>query len=307
MTVIVPPRTADSVSFSEPRVYFGFVRMVPGSVSTHDSEVFLVTEKHPIVFTRFLFHFRANEEGAIPPIELLQNVRVRVHASGQEYTAREFLPLPLWQNRANATSNPVSESSVSMCFERPVYLNRRDQLFVDVQWEPGTSADPSRQLDVLFHGFGVDTNRPYYIGDSALLPDLNPATLVCRNDGVESVMVVAMAITVGPQTDTLAVDGQAHMLRAQVKGLVNGTQQLWFRGPQDPSLTDKCPLPLLGTHIGPAIVHELDRTPRGIRSGAVGGVRMQPGENFRFEVLTEDTSLDGFDLGISAFGYLEVV
>lgn len=307
MTVIVPPKTADSVAFSEPRVYFGFVPLRPNEITTHDSEVFLLGEKHPVVFTRFLFHFRANEEGAIPPIERLQNVRVRIHASGQEYTSREFLSLAIWQNQPNMTASPVSSSSVSMHFDRPVYLNRRDQLFVEAQFEPGFLTELPRTVDALFHGFGVETNRPYYIGDSLTISDLTPASILCRNDGVESVMIVSLSITVGPRVPSYTTGGAAHLLRAQVKGLVNGTQQIWFKGPVDPTLNDRCPLPLLGVCVGPAIVHELDRTPRGLRSGAVGGVRMQPGENFRFEVYTEDSTLDGFDLGISAFGYLEVV
>lgn len=230
---------------------------------------------------------------------------LRVERYGEYYMNETFIRASAWHNAKTAQPLNLASGSVTHRFFQPLVLSARDSLRIEFESifpgvTPMTIPAPNAadvsinaslpgetnlppMISVQLSGVGMRSGRTYEYGGSARSTQniAAPSIFVCdpadfTNVGQEPVALTQITVTAGVgivgQVDTqVPMLNDVRFFRMQLRQTGNGTQANFFRGPTYPTLQQRMPLALLGTHLGDAVVHEL----------AGDGIQLDPGEVVR--------------------------
>ena len=292
---------------TEPRAIFDQVTVDPNGLETAGNPgVFINGEQFPLRLTHMLAAVRhLDTEDAVDDQRNIQRIGLRMVFHDQFYMNRQFLPLPIWGNKVVAASDVVSFDTSAWDFVangQPFVLSARDTLQVTVQLnaaaDPGAAA--ARPVTVLMTGFGMISKRPYVLDGQVDLEDLiatNLSTVDFRNDGSEPIVITDMTVNIAGALDATDPRGAISELSLNIKQIGNGTNALWFRGPQTPINVPNMPAQLCGVSSGRAVVHEFPGD----------GLIWEPGEGITIETQRIGTADFSSVLVMALIGYIMIV
>lgn len=317
----------------EPRMFFDYISIdttsltVPlmpanvGGVSVDlpvfagHPNVFRNGERFPMRITHMTAAIRSISTTTDTPLiaeDILDSILLQITGHDNFYMARQFSPLPLWQNVPVAAPDIVTKSSASWTFARPYILSTRDTMKVTLYLEEALGADLYQDVNVTFHGIGMVSRRPYVLTGSVQFSgasDVGPTIVDIdryRNDGGEPIVMTDMCINCGPlqgPSDPLYVAndpiGDIRNIRVQVRQQGNGTNVDWAAGPIGSEALAGCPAALCGVTSGRVLVHEFPGD----------GLIWEPGEGISLAVQNTTITPSSDDIGdvlIGLFGYIAI-
>lgn len=312
----------------EPRLLFDRVPLdftVPGSGGPNgDFNSYVNGERWPLRITNLVLSLGQFFEGQPAtvwpvdpslPIQMLENVDLRIRHHDIYYMAEKFLPVPIWQNKVTSVPSQFGNAASSWTFDRPCIMSARDQMYVTVQAlfdqvslrNSGGGIPYEATATLSFTGVGVQSQRPYFFGASVKLTDSRPTIFApgdLQNVGLEPVAITDMSfqtrVTALTEDGPVNVPSDVRAFALQVRQIGNGTNANWFGGPSTPTPLGFANASLIGVETGPAIVHRLPGD----------GILLEPGEGFRIDAQIGQQvfgpSEAKVDFFLGAAGYLVV-
>lgn len=284
----------------EPRVFYDSLTMpaTAGQIVQGNPDVFRNGEQFPVRITHILAAYRptSNEVSSNPDERILQRANLRISQHDHFYMNRNFVPLPLWSNVVVAGPDVLQRQTATWHFMQPFIIATRDTMLVQLVLEFAV-ASGARTAGVSFMGYGLVSKQPIFVGATAELTNLVPATLPTdrfRNDGAEPWVITDMVISCSAES-TASGAGDIRQLRLQLRQVGNGTNADWCVGPIGAVPLPQCPAFLFGKTTGRALVHRIPGD----------GWLWEPGEGVSVEA-TESVTSNECRLAIGMLGHIEV-
>jgi hypothetical protein len=247
----------------EPRAFFDVIEVKPdGTPTPGHPEVFKNGEQFPIRLTHMtaavaLFG-QDQEEPEVVDERFIGDIGLRMVFHNQMYMNPQFLPVPIWSNKAVAASDVITDSTASWRFDVPFVMSARDTLLVDVL--SALATDEDQQLPtVTLTGIGLLSGRPYLIsGQQTLVSPQRTrlGTTFFRNDGSEPMIISNITVTVSQPANELDPIGDIRSLSLNIRQTGNGTNAFWCQGPDSLPAGELMPATLWGVTTGRAVVHK---------------------------------------------------
>lgn len=257
----------------EPRLYFDqFVFEVGARVAQGNPDIFRNGEQFPIWITHVIAMMRGFDAAQLsaqtPEIgdeRLVQNYALRIKGHDTYYMNGDPVGLPTWHNVRIAGSDPISRSTASWLFEKPVVLGQRDVFRVTAQLlnVAAAAGGGPRLVTVSFDGIGMLSKRPYRLAGDINLADTAATPIGTdnfRNDGAEPIVITSMNVQCNSAAAAANPAGDIQQVSVQVRQNGNGTGQNWSFGPIPAGgggATILAPGALWGPSMGRAVVHRL--------------------------------------------------
>lgn len=310
--------------FYEPRIYYDQYNFGDDLDQTTGSDPgsYRNMEAYPVRITHLTMFMRPElADDQTPPSgsELAtQLYGLRIFGHDTAYMNSVFhAALPVWNNKVVSPNDVLVQGTSTWRFEHPFILSSRDAMEVRGQLEltpSATSIDRAsihgRNVTASLDGVGLQTGRPYKLGDTALINDtggflLDPDQF--RNDGAEPIIVTDLEVVCGPTTSSSFATGDIQQLLVSFRQLGNGTNARWDRGPAALDLAfppiaggirmiPYCPASLYGLTTGRAIVHKLPGQ----------GWLWEPGEGISMDVISYTSAARDETVVVAAAGYIVV-
>lgn len=262
---------------------------------------------------------------------------LRVERYSEYYMNEQFIRASAWHNVPSAQPYNLAAGTVTHKFFQPLVLSARDSLRIDFEAvvpfpaplaippPPGTNLrlavvtqPESPAIVAQVTGVGMRSGRPYFYAAPArpTNPGSNgPLVYTCdpgdlMNTGNEPVALVELTVntnlvwTTGGEAAVESLVSDTRFFRVQIQQQGNGTQSKFCKGPTFPTPMNRMPLPLLGTHLGDAVVHRFPGDGITLEPGEV--VRLT-GQNQSYAAPTElSTTFVPTLFGVAFAGYLMV-
>lgn len=254
---------------NEPRVFFDEIPLNADSdvIVGGTAGVMVNGERWPIRITHMLGCLRYLDADTRPGVEDQQNINnvlLRLRYHDQFYMNNFFLPMPVWGNKVVAAPEAFGESVSHWDLvqnSRPFIMVARDTVQVQVQLRDSGAPNAAVPVDVVLHGFGMLSHRPYILNghrDLANITVTDLPTTDFRNDGSEPIVITDVTCNVGPELDSESPVGNINRVSLNIKQHGNGTGGWWFIGPvTPPNAIGRMQATLMGVTTGRAVVHQL--------------------------------------------------
>jgi hypothetical protein len=253
---------------NEPRIFFDEIPLnadpnvvVPGTAGVMvNGEQFPVRITHMVACMRYL----EQDDDTVADQQEIGRVLLNLKFHDQYYMNSFPLPVPVWGNKAVAAPEAFSASNAHWDLvqnSRPFVMAARDT--VEVQVRLRDAADPAAAVpvDVVLHGFGMLSKRPYILNghrDVANLTLTALGTVDFRNDGSEPIVITDVTANVGGLLNSIDPLGNINRVSINIRQRGNGTGSWWFIGPTAPPVVvAQMQATLLGVTAGRAVVHQL--------------------------------------------------
>ncbi len=251
---------------NEPRVFYDEIAqsddtdvITPGTAGVMvNGEQFPVRITHMLACVRYL-----DQEDEVDDPQNINRILLNLRYHDQYYMNSFQLPVPVWGNKVVAAPESFSDANAHWDLvenSRPFILAARDT--IEVQVALRDLADPSAgvPVDVVLHGFGTLSHRPYILNGHRDITNLTVTalgTVDFRNDGSEPIVVTDVTCNVGGQLDSESPVGNINRLAINIRQRGNGTGSWWFVGPKlPPESLSRMQATLLGVSTGRAVVHQ---------------------------------------------------
>lgn len=254
----------------EPRCYFQeYVFATDQELSFPDTTAWRNGEQFPVVITHITAAMRGNRNRSDEQYPqqgspwLINDYSMRIESHDTAYMSSSYLPLPTWHNVRNAASDVFGASTSSWIFDKPMILGNRSSFKVQVRLErPPIDFEggaTSRSCSVKFDAIGVNTGRPYTLGDALTLDSDSTGTFKSsrlQNVVGEPLRVIGCAFSLGSEAPGFMADITQLRCRISVDG--TGTSQSWtYGGGQPPFPHEYVPVSLLGITSGICVCHRV--------------------------------------------------
>ena len=288
----------------EPRAYYDVLTTLANQRSVRSQDgVFYNGEKYPVVITHLTAAILPSYDSS-PPVgfdpKVLQAIGMRLVFDDTFYQQHEFLSMPNWHSEVSTGPAEIARGHSQYTFDRPLILPSRDTLLVETSLLDAPGSGLNRRLSCSFKATGLLSMRPYILQSSLTLSDETKTAFLTsdfQNGGSEPIAITDMTFSVSAESDDPVGLGDIRIADVNVRVVGNGTQSVWFQGPDTGAFAPRMPTLLLGKKMGQCVVHRF--------SG--DGVFMEPGRSFYAEVSSLATEADGVQVALAAHGTLLVV
>lgn len=254
----------------EPRIYFQeYVFATDDEYVYPDPTSWRNGEQFPFVVTHITAMMRGNRDRNDEQFPqqgspaLINDYSLQIKSHDATYMSSSYLPIPTWHNVRNASSDVFGASTSSWIFDKPMRFDNRSSFKIQVRLERAPTdvegGPTTRRCGVRVDAVGVNTGRPYTLGDSLILDSdgmetFNSARL--SNVFGEPLNVLGMTFSLGSEAPGFMAD--ITQLRARIVVDGTGTSQGWSHGGGAPPFPhDMVPVSLLGITSGLCVCHRL--------------------------------------------------
>lgn len=254
----------------EPRAYFQeFVFATDQELAFPDTTAWRNGEQFPVVITHITAAMRGNRDpdDAQYPQQgspaLINDYSMRIESHDTAYMSSSYLPLPAWHNVRNAASDVFGGSTSSWVFDHPCILGNRASFKVHVRLErapvDAEGGASTRRCSVKFDAIGINTGRPYQLGDALTLSSDSVGVFSSsrlQNVVGEPLRVIGCTFALGSEAPGFMAD--ISQLRARIMVDGTGTSQSWtYGGGVAPMPHEYVPVSLLGITSGLCVCHRV--------------------------------------------------